>query len=234
MLHRDVNVAEGAFQRQARVDRVGARGVKHLVDRADGLMHRMHQRQPCLRNRLIRWRFPRTQGAPEPPDGVENKSAGGVDDGVGLGDAGLHQRPVPQQIGRHGGGFGGGDLGEAVDRPARDAQRIRSRGCPRWTYQARRLYKAPVWFGGSSDRQLRRDGTTTSSTVKSWLPVPRIPITDQVSTMVTDSLGTHSARRSGIPAAERRGVSPSIMMQVQYNQRAFWIPLAKFQRPLTR
>ena len=53
------------------------------------------------------------------------------------------------------------------------------------TYQARWLYRGPVSAGGSSDRQLRRDGTNTSSTVKSWLPVPRIPITDQVSTMVT-------------------------------------------------
>jgi hypothetical protein len=70
--------------------------------------------------------------------------------------------------------------------------------------------------------------------VKSWLPVPRIPITDQVSTMVTDSLGTHNARSTGAPAAVRRGVSPSIRMLVQYSQRAFWMPLAKFQRPLTR
>ena len=54
--------------------------------------------------------------------------------------------------------------------------------------------------GGSSDRQLRRAGTNTSSTVKSWLPVPRMPITDHVSTMVTDSLGTHSARSNGAPA----------------------------------
>ena len=44
----------------------------------------------------------------------------------------------------------------------------------------------------------------TSSAVKSWLPVPRIPITAQVSTMVTDSLGTHSARSTGVPAEVRR------------------------------
>ena len=52
--------------------------------------------------------------------------------------------------------------------------------------------------------------------------------------MVTDSLGTHNARSTGAPAAVRRGVSPSIRMLVQYSQRAFWMPLAKFQRPLTR
>ena len=107
-------------------------------------------------------------------------------------------------------------------------------GVHRCTYQARWLNKAPVSCGGSSDRQVRRAGTNTSSTVKSWLPVPRMPITDHVSTIVTDSLGTHSARSNGAPPAVRRGVSPSIMMQVQYSQRALWMPLAKFHRPLTR
>src|SRR5260221_5813221 len=65
------------------------------------------------------------------------------------------------------------------------------------TYHARRLYSGPVSRGAASERQLRASGTKTSSTVKSWLPLPRIPITDQVSTMVTDSLGTHTARSNG-------------------------------------
>jgi hypothetical protein len=107
-------------------------------------------------------------------------------------------------------------------------------GVQRFTYQVRRSYSGPVSLGGSSDRQLRAAGTTTSSTVKSWLPVPRIPMTDQVSTMVTCSLGTHTARSTGVPAGDRHGLSPSIMTQVQYNQFAFWIPLAKFHRPVTR
>ncbi len=53
------------------------------------------------------------------------------------------------------------------------------------TYHARWLNNGPVSHGGASDRQLRAAGTNTSSTVKSWLPVPRIPMTDHVSTIVT-------------------------------------------------
>ena len=52
--------------------------------------------------------------------------------------------------------------------------------------------------------------------------------------MATCSLGTQTARSNGAPAAVRHGVSPSIMTQVQYNQFAFWMPLAKFHRPFTR
>ena len=70
---------------------------------------------------------------------------------------------------------------------------------------------APVSAGAASDRQLSRSGTTTSSTTKSWLPVPRIPITCQVSTIVTDSRGTQTARSTGAPAGVTIGVSFSIM-----------------------
>jgi hypothetical protein len=42
MLHCDVNVAEGSFQGQVRVDRMMP-GAKPLIDRADGFMHRTYE-----------------------------------------------------------------------------------------------------------------------------------------------------------------------------------------------
>jgi hypothetical protein len=62
---------------------------------------------------------------------------------------------------------------------------LAAEGVHKFTYQARGWYSGPVAHGGASDRRLRRSGTTMSSMVKSWLPVPRMPMVCHVSTMVT-------------------------------------------------
>jgi hypothetical protein len=58
------------------------------------------------------------------------------------------------------------------------------------------------------------DGTILSLSVKSWLAVPRMPMTDQVSMIVAAWAGTHITRVAGVPAGVMRGfVSSSISTQ---------------------
>ena len=47
--------------------------------------------------------------------------------------------------------------------------------------------------------------------VKSWLPVPRMPMTDQLSTIVAAEAGTHIVRVAGVPVGVSRGLSPSMI-----------------------
>jgi hypothetical protein len=53
-------------------------------------------------------------------------------------------------------------------------------------------------------------GTNTSSTTKSWLPVPRMPTTDQVSSIFARARGIHIVRTRGVPASVSIGLAPSI------------------------
>src|ERR1700710_662624 len=63
--------------------------------------------------------------------------------------------------------------------------------------QARGRYKVLVCIGGSASDPVLDAGTNTSSTTKSWLPLPRMPITDHVSMNVAAAAGTHMARVDG-------------------------------------
>lgn len=69
-------------------------------------------------------------------------------------------------------------------------------------------------------------GTKTSSTTKSWLPVPRMPDTDQVSVISTSSRGNTIIRTGGS--------RPSSTTQCARNQWQWSQPLANDHRPVTR
>jgi 2-methylisocitrate lyase-like PEP mutase family enzyme len=56
--------------------------------------------------------------------------------------------------------------------------------------------------------------------MKSWLPVPRRPTTDQVASILAAEAGFQAARVSGTSAAVMRGAEPSMTRQVQYSQSA--------------
>ena len=80
------------------------------------------------------------------------------------------------------------------------------------TRKRRGLKSAPFSTGGSAMKQVRSSGTNLSSMMKSWLPVPRIPIVCQVSIICASSIGSHIARTFGVPAGVICGFSPSMMM----------------------
>jgi hypothetical protein len=84
-------------------------------------------------------------------------------------------------------------------------------------------YNGPGWVGRSDSQNVRCAGTKASATSKSWLPVPRRPPTDHVSTTVTSSAGSTTARTS--LSSTRHAATTHALCST---------PLAKPHRPDTR
>lgn len=81
-----------------------------------------------------------------------------------------------------------------------------------------------------SSEKLRSAGTNTSSTTKSWLPVPRRPLVSQVSMMRISDTWNSMQRTSGAPL----GKTSPLTSVPPMHQVECWQPLANAQRPLAR
>ena len=102
------------------------------------------------------------------------------------------------------------------------------------TMANRRLNNGPGCFASSSMEKALSVGTKTSSSVKSLLPVPRIPSTRQTSRTWTLFIGNTKVRVSWTPVRLITGPAASTTLQVHNNHLAWSPPLTKSQRPLTR
>jgi hypothetical protein len=75
--------------------------------------------------------------------------------------------------------------------------------------------------------------TNTSSSSKSWLPVPRMPRLYDVSSRRAWARGTKNVRTTGRPCGSVRGRSPSWTTAVANSHVQCGLPLANGQRPAT-
>ena len=80
---------------------------------------------------------------------------------------------------------------------------------------------------------VRAAGTNSSSTERSWLPVPFNPDTSQVSTTLLSRAGKSISRRSGMPFASIFGPSSPRRIAPPSRHSECSHPLAKLQLPVS-
>ena len=185
---------------------------------------------------LIIWnqRISRDRVAPDLVGFVHQQSARRAQRPVGVSDAILKERRIHHRcrcvktflVGRR----QRDDLPQRAlsdsDSDCRDVQR---EVCEMCRYDGPGIEDCPMKMSMLSSSATRR-----FSTAISWLPVPRSPLTDQVSRIFTASGGNSIARISEVPGKRPgRGFPFSVTTQLPMSQLLCWHPLANAHRPLT-